>query len=681
MSTSPSPRAGSKRRRRESDSDFSQSGSSSDGDSGSDIGPPMPQEGTGEEEEIGPVPGPDPSSSSSSKPQPRRLRHESLYLDALPSASRYHQSFMHRSHVNHVCVTPFTNFVITTSVDGHLKFWKKQEVGIEFVKHFRAHLGSVTAVSVSADGGIFASAGSDQSIKVFDVMNFDLINMVKVDYIPRSLCWIHKKGRAETILAVTAQDSNVIRLYDGRGHDGKPYAEIDTIHRKPIHLMSYNESMDCVISADESGMIEIWSPEEPYEKPSSAGIWQFKTQTDWFEFKKKKSVPTCLVFDAGYEKVVTHSLPDRMIRVFDFKTGKIIHTYDESLSTIQEMQTAGTTGVKPDDMELSRRLALEKQLEHHSSGSGASTTGLETMNAVFDETGHFLIYPTMLGIKMVNTYTDETISILGKDEPLRFLNVSLFQGIGGESSKRKLRSLALMASENPAANGKADKEESVQDPTLFCTAHKRERFYLFTRLEPEHNPKSKQGGERDVFNEKPSREDQTLASSMSTSSASTSNSVNSATTTATLHTTLGDIHLKLYTAETPKTVENFLGLTKKRYYDNVIFHRVIKKFMLQTGDPLGDGTGGESIWGSHFSDEFVDTLKHDRPYTLSMANAGPNTNGSQFFITTVPTPWLDGKHTVFGRVTSGMDVVHRIENTRVDQNDKPRDPIKVSKHI
>ena len=148
-------------------------------------------------------------------------------------------------------------------------------------------------------------------------------------------------------------------------------------------------------------------------------------------------------------------------------------------------------------------------------------------------------------------------------------------------------------------------------------------------------------------------------------------------TTAVLHTTAGDIHLRLFPDLVPRTVENFVGLARKGYYDGVIFHRVIKKFMVQTGDPLGDGTGGESLWGGTFADEFVPQLRHDRPYTVSMANAGPNTNGSQFFITTVPTPWLDNKHTVFGRATGGLDVVHQIEHARADKHDKPFDDIQI----
>ena len=116
---------------------------------------------------------------------------------------------------------------------------------------------------------------------------------------------------------------------------------------------------------------------------------------------------------------------------------------------------------------------------------------------------------------------------------------------------------------------------------------------------------------------------------------------------AVIKTNMGTIEIELFAKETPKTVENFVGLANKGYYNGVIFHRVIENFMIQGGDPTGTGRGGDSFWGGKFADEIVPALKHDVPGVLSMANAGPNTNGSQFFITLVATPWLDGKHTIF----------------------------------
>jgi len=127
---------------------------------------------------------------------------------------------------------------------------------------------------------------------------------------------------------------------------------------------------------------------------------------------------------------------------------------------------------------------------------------------------------------------------------------------------------------------------------------------------------------------------------------------------ATIQTNKGTIKLELYDDKVPKTVENFETLAKKGFYDGLKFHRVIPDFMIQTGCPQGTGTGGP---GYKFKDEFHKDLKHSGPGILSMANAGPNTNGSQFFITHVETPWLDGKHSVFGKVTEGMDVVNSIK--------------------
>ena len=126
----------------------------------------------------------------------------------------------------------------------------------------------------------------------------------------------------------------------------------------------------------------------------------------------------------------------------------------------------------------------------------------------------------------------------------------------------------------------------------------------------------------------------------------------------TLKTSKGEIQLELYGDKTPITVGNFLNLINRGYYDGLKFHRVIADFMVQGGDPTGTGAGGP---GYKFEDEIVAELKHDTPGVLSMANAGPGTNGSQFFITHVPTPWLDGKHTVFGKVTTGQDIVDAIE--------------------
>ena len=174
---------------------------------------------------------------------------------------------------------------------------------------------------------------------------------------------------------------------------------------------------------------------------------------------------------------------------------------------------------------------------------------------------------------------------------------------------------------------------------------------------------------------------------------------------AVLETTKGTVKIQLFPAQAPKTVENFVGLIEKGYYDGIIFHRVISDFMIQGGDPTGTGLGGESLWGDSFEDEFADEVFNLRG-ALSMANAGPNTNGSQFFIvqaSRVPanmlrqlkglvpdevvsaygeqggTPWLDKRHTVFGHVIEGMDVVDDMAKVRVNYADKPLEDIKIIK--
>ncbi len=157
---------------------------------------------------------------------------------------------------------------------------------------------------------------------------------------------------------------------------------------------------------------------------------------------------------------------------------------------------------------------------------------------------------------------------------------------------------------------------------------------------------------------------------------SCSKSSSSSNRTAVIETNLGTMEIELFEKRAPTTTQNFITLAKKGYYDGLTFHRVIKDFMIQGGCPKGDGTGGP---GYTIPDEFHVELKHNQAGILSMANAGPNTGGSQFFITLIPTPWLDGMHSVFGKIIKGEEVLKKIGNIQTGFQDKPMDPVTIKK--
>ncbi|KAI4092834.1 MAG: hypothetical protein LQ344_003199 [Seirophora lacunosa] len=146
-----------------------------------------------------------------------------------------------------------------------------------------------------------------------------------------------------------------------------------------------------------------------------------------------------------------------------------------------------------------------------------------------------------------------------------------------------------------------------------------------------------------------------------------------------LDTTMGTIVLELYNDHAPKTCTNFATLAQRNYYNNTVIHRIIPNFMIQAGDPTGTGRGGTSIYGDKFADEIHPGLKHAGAGILSMANSGPDTNGSQFFITLAPTPWLDGKHTIFGRVKAGLRVVQRMGLVKTGEGDRPVEEVRILK--
>lgn len=565
----------------------------------------------------------------------RKVEFQSLYMDLLPSAEKFEKSLMHKAYIAHILAFERQNFIVTASIDGHLKFWKKESVGISFVKHYRAHLGRIVGLSGSSDGSFMASVSDDKSVKVFDVLNFDMISMFDLPFIPTCCEWVFPRGGAKQYLAVGCKDSNEISVYDV--NSWKEVGKV-TLHRSPVKIIKFNEQIGICISVDERGVIEYWDA-ETWQFPAQKLQFQLKTETDLYEFAKLKVQVFSLTISPNGKYFVTLS-SDRQVRLFRCKRGKISKQFDESIEVYQDTQRDPTSKYRLDDIDFGRRMAVDREMY----ASNDLSSGASSQVAVFDESSNFLLYPSPIGVKVVALANNTLVKVLGIADNERFLHIALYQG------------------KNTGVPGTGEVwHDAQEDPILFCSAYKKSRFYMITRREPDEN------AARDIFNEKPTEEEKT---GMTTTAKRLPE-------TAIIRTNLGDIHIKLFPEQCPRTVENFVGHSRNGYYDNLIFHRVIRGFMIQTGDPNGDGTGGTSIWGHDFEDEFHFDLRHDRPGTVSMANAGPNTNGSQFFITTASISRLDNKHTVFGRVTKGMDVVYLIEKVKTDRDDKPTKDIKM----
>ncbi|GJQ11267.1 hypothetical protein GpartN1_g3058.t1 [Galdieria partita] len=585
------------------------------------------------------------------KKKQRVVPFENLYLQSLPTAQLYEKSYMHRDLLTHVKVTKTTNFVITASCDGQLKFWKKTPGGIEFVKQFKAHIGRMADVSVSTDGLWLATVGVDKTLKIFDVTNFDMVHMIQLDYVPSACCWIHETESALPQVAIAQRDSSTVHIY--LYNQNEAILTLQNIHQAPIHILKYNPIYKTIISVDREGFIEYWMPTRELALPQQV-TFSFKADTDLFELVQSNTF--CLSLEiSGDGKMFACVGADRYIRIFSFLTGKLRRKYDETLVAAEGIQVSGPSQLRLEAGDFGRRMAREKELNK---AIAERQEQLSLPNVVFDESNHFILYSTLLGIKIVNVETNKLVRMIGLPENTeRFLMLALYQGVP------------------QVPVGSVQRINETPDPTIFATSLDRQRFFLFTNREP--SDATQGGGEmgRNVYNER------LLGSAIesATSVGDKKSSTKDLDSHVILHTNLGDIHIKVFTVECPKTAENFIVHCRNGYYNGCIFHRVIKDFMVQTGDPEGDGTGGESIWGGEFEDEFHPALKHDRPGTVSMANAGPHTNGSQFFITTVATPWLDNKHTVFGRVIRGMDIVTQIENLKTNSSDKPLEKVIIRK--
>lgn len=408
---------------------------------------------------------------------------------------------------------------------------------------------------VNCNGLFLCTISTDKSAKIFDVINFDMINMLKLDYTPYRAEWIHSPNEPIFTLAISDADSPKIYIYDGKGTN-TPLHTIEKLHMKPAVVMKYNVKFETVVSVDKTGILEYWGTGKVDYKVPKCIKFESKLDTDLFDFAKNKTYPIDLCFSPDGTKFATISL-DRRVRIFRFLTGKIILILDETLARYTELQQSKQ---QLPNMEFGRRMACERDLE--------KSELINLSNILFDESGNFILYGTMLGVKIINIVTNRCVRVIGKPENLRPLKIALFQGYG---KKKAAITVELEASENPTL------EAFKADPTLFCTAYKKNRFYLFTRRPPDDTKTGEV--DRDVFNEKPSKEDIIAATEASGFQRIYENAI--------LHTEMGDIHCKLFVKEAPKACENFCVHGKEGYFNGHIFHRVIKGFMIQTGDPTG----------------------------------------------------------------------------------------------
>ena len=588
-------------------------------------------------------------------------------LNYLPMTNNYSISYLQSDIIDNIYCTNKTDFIFTTSYDGVIQFWKKIPKGIEFVKKFNAHQFRISGTSINREGNLICTCShKDLFIKIFDIINFYLLDYIPLKYYP-FLCEfiIADPKTINHIIAISEKDKGIIHILD---INKKKEISIVSIHKDSIITnIKFNYKYNICLSTSNTGLIEYWSKTASnnnvinnnnfifgkdndneiiddiikFDFPKNSIKFKFKSQTDLFKlYDKTKKNPILNLTLSPKNNYFGITDKSRNIYIFNFLTGKIIYKiennqYNSQLNENQKIEI------------------IEKEIDKN----------IETQNQPniqFDESENYIYYPTYEGIKLVNIKNKNFIKIIGKKEKLRYIFICLFQG-------ESLRNKSGIITEKKMLNDENINSDKIIDPLLLCTAYKSNRFYIFSKDEPDNKIK------RDMMNEE-------IEEIKNKSNINNKNSKNKEIIDlpekAVIDTTKGEIFIKLFINECPKATKNFITLGKRGYYDGLIFHRVIKNFMIQTGDPRGNGTGGESIYGKPFKDEFNENLKHEA-FTVSMANSGPDTNGSQFFITTVPCHWLDNKHTVFGRVYDGTDVVKVIEDTKVDKHNKPYEDIKI----
>ena len=563
---------------------------------------------------------------------------EDFSLSRIPRVDIYEHSYMHKEEITCIVSSTEGGFISTGSSDGVIKFWKKTYKGIEFAKQYRAHVSPISSILFSQCGLKMASISSSEAVvKLYDTLSLDMIDKIQLKENPISIELGRTRQHPDPVLIISTH-SGLFKVDLAKSLTIEPL----DLHTSKVLIIKYNPTFESYISIDDLGIIEIWD-QDSSALPSHL-LFSSKLKTDLYHLAKNKESALSLSISPNGNLFCIYS-SSRTFYVFRYLDGALILSLPEHYKDYQELQNDVKYEDRLERIEFFRRMAIEKDIDKCK----------DKLCTAWDETSKILIYSSYVGIKMVDVETGKVVQIIGKHETPRFTSLELYQG-----------KAMINTSGRAGMGGSSSQGLKEFDPILFAIAFRRNRFYLFTQRNAVEEGTHEN---RDIMNETMMDESKSMMLQAKPSLKLATHVI--------IHTTMGDIAIKLLGKYCPRTVENFTGHCLSGYYNQQIFHRVVKNFMIQTGDPEGNGHGGCSIWGDEFEDEIIDEVKHDRPFTVSMANRGPNTNGSQFFITTVAASWLNGRHTLFGRVTRGMDTVIRIEGVPCDKKNKPKADVRI----
>jgi peptidylprolyl isomerase domain and WD repeat-containing protein 1 len=553
-----------------------------------------------------------------------------FYHQDIPGSSHYSVSWMHAKTIIAVVASIKHGYVITGSRDGTVKFWKRLEVDgeptegqhpcLEFVKSFTAHAGTIQALATDHEGDTCCSVGSDGLLKFYEISTFDATTMLQTGKNLGTCCsWFTATSRAARAVAVSAANSGDIYIYSP---DTVSLIQTLTLHgSSTVTCLAYNVNQDCMVSTDYKGIIELWDchgsaavsttnttaidDENDYLADAAAnsfsvgnacsstrnGIaFESKMDTQLYDLIRKKTFAIAIAVAPSGTCFAVYCA-DLKVRIFDHASGKIVVTYDERLKVYDKTFSQAPFGL--DSIEYGKRAATEREMAEvstvfsagsmPSSSSGAKVSP-QRLSIQFDPSSRYLLIPTLVGVKVIDTQKHKLVRIIGQADAsqLRFVSVCL---AWGDAKVNRQMQLARKSSTKTSAGTEANDSEAVSDALVITLAYDQRRLYVFSHLDPVEDPDASEEvlTSRDAWNEAPTVQDQFLSDNRGAASNRKS------ATRAILRTTKGDIHIQLFASQVPRTVENFVGHAKSGYYNEVIFHRIIKGFMLQTGDPDGDG--------------------------------------------------------------------------------------------